>query len=172
MAVSFIVRRIIGARHALPCPASGAAHFLLHAVGTYALVIKLHIVHLVAAHIAHRHKVRHVVEDVDYAPATLAIEVGMGGNIPVVADTMLVDGYHLGGIVFGKQAERVVNRGAAECGNLRAQAAEHVVHRRMRKVRKQVLHYGNALHRRLYAMSDQSIVGFVLFHIFQEYVCS
>lgn len=56
-----------------------------------------------------------LIKEVDDLTAFLAVEVDMAVDVAIVAYTMLVDGYHLSGMLLAQHAERVVYCGTTQC---------------------------------------------------------
>ena len=89
--------------------------------------------------------IRNFVEDVVYLAAALADEVSVKADVAIVANSMLVDCYHLGSVVLREHSERIVYRWMGE-----------VCH--------QVMHNLNALNRGLYAVFYKSGYRVAVFH--------
>ena len=108
--------------------------------------------------------IRNFVENVVNLAAALADEVSVKADVAIVANSVLVDCYHLGSVVLREHSERVVYRGAAECRNLGKQCLVDLLHRWMSEVCHQVMHYLNTLNRGLYAVFYKSGYRVAVFH--------
>ncbi len=101
----------------------------------------------------------HVVEVKNLA--TLAAdEMCMRPYVTVVADVMVVDGYHLCCAALRVHTQRVVHRGARECGDERTEGCVYLINRGMCSVCEEVLHDGNTLRTGAYPASHETLMGF------------
>ena len=91
---------------------------LIHLLRTFcadSLVVELLFVHDVAIdHFLFFQLRGFLIKEVDDLTAFLAVEVDMAVDVAIVAYTMLVDGYHLSGMLLAQHAERVINCGTTQ----------------------------------------------------------
>ena len=125
-----------------------------------AAIVDLRLVHLEA--LGHtlvaegRHLLLHEIIDL---LTLLAEEMDMGLQIAVVAAAVLVDCDHLGRIVLGEEAQRVIDGRSRERLDEGHQRLIHLLHRRMGGMGHEILHDGHPLLGRIDAMGLQSIIN-------------
>ena len=103
---------------------------------------------------------RHVAQP----PALLAHEMRMGDGDPVETYFLLVDGQHLHGPVLRKEPQSVVHRCLRQRGNHLAQSHIDFFHGGVRMVFQYIIHYRNALHRRVNLVMLQSFQSVPVSH--------
>ena len=124
----------------------------LAALGANALVVELHLVDKVAFNLdGGRHGGSRLVHEIHHLSTFLAIEVNVRMGVAVVANPVLVDGNHQGGLALGEEPQRVIDRGATQRPNLRTERCIYFFNGGMREVCHQIIHDLYPLYRRFYA---------------------
>lgn len=83
--------------------------FHVKAFVAHSTIIELYIVNPSLPYISNLRERRSLcVKKVEHLAAPLAEEMDMGREISVVADTVVIDCYHLSGVVLGEQTQSVV----------------------------------------------------------------
>ena len=105
-----------------------------------------------------------LAEEVDNLTAFLAVEMYMAFYIAIVADAVVVDGYHLCSPFLAQHAKCIIYSGTTQGWHLVAQCLVHVIYRRMDGMVDKIIHDGKPLYRRANTFLHQSGVCFCLFH--------
>lgn len=97
--------------------------------------------------------------NVDDAAAGGAVKMSVGEGVAVHVDIVVVDGEQGDSPVLSQLIHSVVNRGAGEARHLIGKVGEDGIYGRMRAMRHEIFHYGDAGSRHVHSEPAQMVCG-------------